>query len=630
MEFEKSSIERLKRTLYSRNEKVVPKEKRTPVSGRNVDVPTNWGTKLSFDDPNDYMTKKTNSFFNKFLLGSFVFFFIALIVALFIFFGGMNLISSDNLDLEITAPSSTSSGEEFIIELSLINNNRTDLEEVSLLVDYPDGALSVGGNKALSRENISVGTIVSGNSQNYTVRAVLSGEKDTIKTFKFNIEYKVKGSNAVFSKEKTFDVVISSSPIILEVTPLGEINSGQEVTLFIDITSNSNVVMKNSLIKVEYPYGFTYKSSSMTPVEDNSVWNMGDLKSGDKKTLSIVGVLIGQDLEERTFKISSGMQKAGSVSDMDTILATNSTTVEIRKSSFGLSVDTDSVSTMGSNISVGIKYQNILPDKLLNTNIVATISGNMFDKTKIDIDDGGYYRSSNNTITWDKNSTANLASVSPGASGDISFSVGSFSDSIQTKSIKNPHIDINVKSTGDRSGIETGEVVSSADFTIKFPSSITLTAKALRSAGAFTNTGPVPPKADIESTYTVVWTLTNANNDLGSVVVTGALPAGVAWKNEISPSSENISFDLDTRVISWYIGNVSSGTGFTYSPDEISFKVGIIPNINQIGSIPDLVSGIYVSAIDTYTETQVTYESRSVTTQYSDAGYTDGNGTVKK
>ena len=44
MEFEKSSIERLKRTLYSRNEKIVPKEKRTPVAERKADISTDWGT----------------------------------------------------------------------------------------------------------------------------------------------------------------------------------------------------------------------------------------------------------------------------------------------------------------------------------------------------------------------------------------------------------------------------------------------------------------------------------------------------------------------------------------------------------------------------------------------------------
>ncbi|MFA5888933.1 MAG: hypothetical protein WCW47_02495 [Candidatus Paceibacterota bacterium] len=631
MEFEKSSIERLKRTLYSRNENVVPKEKRTPVSGKEVNAPTDWGTKPSFDIPiDDTMTKRNHSFFNKFLIGSFVFFFVALAVAVFIFFGGMNTISSNNLNIKIVAPSSMSSGEELLVELSIINDNRADLEQVAFFVDYPEGALSVGENKPLSRDKVDLGVISSGGSKDYVVRAILSGEKETVKTFHFKIEYKVKGSNAVFSKEKTYDVIISSSPIILDVSYPKEINSGQEVNLSIDLISNSNVIIKNSLIKIEYPYGFTYKNSNIKPSRDNSVWNTGDLKNGDKKTLLINGVLVGQNLEDRSFKISAGTQKPGTTVDFETPLATSVVTIGIRKSFFDLVIDSEPVSVMGYLMPVTIKWQNILPDKILNTNIVATISGNIFDRTTVKANDGGFYRSVDDTILWDKNSTSNLTSISPGDSGEVSFLISSLRDSIQTKSIKNPHIDVNIKSTGDRSGTETGIVSSSENITIKISSSFVLTVKAFRNLGPFSNIGPIPPRADKESTYTVVWTLTNANNDLKDTLVTAVLPAGVEWKNEISPIGEKLSFNQETRVLSWNIGNVSLGTGFTYSPKEVYFKIGIIPSVSQINSIPNLLSKINLITTDTYTETQLTSDIFSVTTQYSDPSYKSGDNMVVK
>ncbi len=631
MEFEKSSIERLKRTLYSRNENVVPKEKRTPVSGKEVNAPTDWGTKPSFDIPiEETMTKQNHSFFNKFLIGSLIFFFIALALAAFIFFGGMNMISSDNLDIKIVAPSSMSSGEELLVELSIVNDNRADLEQVAFFVDYPEGALSVGENKPLSRDKVDLGVIPSGDSKDYVVRAILSGEKETVKTFHFKIEYKVKGSNAVFSKEKTYDVIISSSPIILNVSYPKEINSGQEVALSIDVISNSNVIIKNSIVKVEYPYGFTYKSSSIKPSRDNFVWNTGDLKNGDKKTLVVNGILVGQNLEDRSFKISVGTQKPGIMVDFETPLATNVATVGIRKPFFNLVIDSELVSVMGHLLPVTITWQNILPDKILNTSIVATISGNIFDRTMVKANDGGFYRSIDDTVLWDKNSTSNLTSISPGDSGEVSFLVSSLRDSIQTKSIKNPHIDVNVKSTGDRSGTETGVISSSENITIKISSSFALTAKAFRNLGPFSNTGPVPPQADKESTYTVVWTLTNANNDLKDTLVTAVLPAGVEWKNEISPVGERLSFNPETRVLSWNIGNVSLGTGFTYSPKEVYFKLGIIPSVSQVNSIPNLLSRISLTTTDTYTETQLTSDISSVTTQYSDPGYKSGDNIVVK
>lgn len=629
MEFEKSSIERLKRTLYSRNENVIPKEKRTPVSGRETDVPKDWGAPPSFDISNETMTKHNNSFFNKFLVGSTVFFLVALGIAVFIFFGGLNMISSNNLDIKIVAPSSVSSGEELVMGLSIINSNRTDLENVAFFIDYPEGAASVGEGEPLTREKIDLETIPSGESKNHTVRAVLSGEKEAIKSFNFRIEYKVKNSNATFSKEKTYEVVINSSPIILNVSYPKEINSGQNMTLTIDLVSNSSVVLKNSLIKIEYPYGFTYKDSNIKPLRDNSVWNVGDLKDGDKKTLSITGVLVGQNLEDRTFNISAGTPKSGEVSDFDVPLATGLATVGIRKTFFDLNVVADSVSSFGRIVSVGIKWQNILPDKILNTRISANVSGSVFDRTTVRANNGGFFRSTDDTIVWDKNSTSNLAIFSPGDSGDVSFTFYSFANSIQTRSIKNPHIDIAVKLVGDRSGTETSSISSEENITIKFPSTVTFGAKSFRSVGPFSNTGPIPPKADKESTYTVTWTITNANNDLKDAVVTAVLPAGVEWKSEISPSSERLSFNPETRVVTWNIGNISLGMGFTYSPKEASFKVGITPSVSQVGSNPNLVTGIKLSTTDTYTETQVSIEPQSVSTQFSDPSYVHNDSLVQ-
>ena len=171
---------------------------------------------------------------------------------------------------------------------------------------------------------------------------------------------------------------------------------------------------------------------------------------------------------------------------------------------------------------------------------------------------------------------------------------------------------------------------SSENITIKFPSFLTLTAKTLRNLGPFSNSGPIPPKADKESTYTITWTLANTNNDLKDTLVTASLPAGIDWKSEFSPQGERLSFDPETRVLTWNIGNVSSGTGFTYSPKEVSFKVGITPSVSQIGSAPDLISKLKVEAVDTYTETQIVSDVGSVNTQYSDPSYKSGDNMVVK
>ena len=633
MDFEKSSIERLKRTLYSRNENIVPKEKRTPVEARENDAPTDWGAPKSFDISYDIMTKRNNSFFNKFLIGSLIFFVISLGIALFIFFGGINMISSNNLDIKIISPSSVSSGEELDMGLTVINSNRTDLEGVSLFIDYPEGSQTVGNvNKSLTHDKIDLGTIAKGASEDYTVRTLLFGEKDAVKIFTFRLEYKVKGSNAVFSKEKTYDISIGSSPLLLNVNYPKEVNSGQEIKISVEITSNSSVVMNNSLIKIEYPYGFTYKTSNIKPLRDNSVWNLGDLKNGDKKTLLVTGVLVGQNMEDRSFRISAGTESSATSKDFTTALAESLATIGIRKSFFDLEVSQASgasTSVPGESVPIAIKWQNTLPDKIVNSHIEATISGNAFDRNSVAVENGGFYRSLDNTVLWDKNGYAKLAEFLPGDSGQVSFSPSSLVQN-QIGSVKNPHIDVHVVMSGDRSGTEAGPISSTADFTLKIASTLSFSAKSYRASGPLTNIGPIPPRADKESTYTITWTLTNTTNDLNGVAVSGTLPVGVEWKGQSMPVSEKISYDPDTRVVSWNASNISAGTGFIYSPRQVSFKVGIIPSINQVGLVPPLILQTNVTASDTYTQTPVSVSAGSVTTQYSDPNFVMTNATVVK
>ena len=630
---EESSIERLKKTLYSRNEKIIPKEKRALMQNLDTKTPTSWGQAKSFQFSPEMMSRKNNSFFNKFLIGSLVFFVVSLGVAIFIFFGGVNMISSDNLDIKITAQSSVSSGEELDIGLSILNGNNTDLENVVLFIEYPEGSEIIGEeNRIITRDRISLDTIAQGKSKDYTIRALLFGEKDIVKTFTFKIEYKVKGSNAIFSKEKTYDVLIGSSPILLDVSYPKEVNSGQQMTLSINITSNSSVPIKNTLVKVEYPYGFTYKSSNIKPLSDNSVWNIGDLRNGDKKTLSVTGVIIGQNMEDRSFIISVGSQNPQIKSDIDTILVEETETVGIRKSFFDLQtiVGGGNVKSVGQFSPVTINWQNTLPDKILNAKIEATLSGNILDRSKVLVGDSGFYRSVDNVVLWDKNTTENLLQITPGGSGSVSLTLVSLTNPVLVRSIKNPHIDLHIVMTGDRSGLDSATISSSEDVTIKINSTLELNSQSFRSVGPFNNTGPIPPRADIESTYTITWTITNTTNDLSGVAVSAVLPTGVIWKGETQPVSERINYNQDTRTVSWNIGNVSAGVGFTLSPKTVSFKVGIIPSINQIGSAPTLLSQINATATDTYTEGQIGATIPPVTTQYSDPGYKTGNNIVVK
>jgi hypothetical protein len=112
--------------------------------------------------------------------------------------------------------------------------------------------------------------------------------------------------------------------------------------------------------------------------------------------------------------------------------------------------------------------------------------------------------------------------------------------------------------------------------------------------------------------------------------VTISLPVGVEWKGETSPSGEKVSYDSSSRIVTWNVGNVSAGVGYGYAPREASFKVGLLPSINQIGTSPNLTATINATASDTYTEKQVNSFATELNTRYSDATFVNGKETVTK
>jgi hypothetical protein len=364
-----------------------------------------------------------------------------------------------------------------------------------------------------------------------------------------------------------------------------------------------------------------------------ALWSLGDLKNGDNKTLTITGTLVGQDQEDRSFDISAGVGANPGQLNFVTPLSEQLATIGIRKSFFNLAIvnrsnNGQTFGQLDSSVSLSLQFQNTLPDKIVSSQIGVQFSGNVFDPSRVSADSGGFYSSSNSSILWNKNTTGSLAAISPGDSGQVSFSLSPISN--QNQLIKNPHIDISATMSGSRTGSQAADISSTQNLTFKFLSVLGLSAKSYRMVGPLTNIGPIPPRANIESTYTITWTLTNTSNDLTGATVFATLPVGVVWKNATSPASERIAYDSDSRTITWSVGAVSAGTGFNFSPRAVSFQVGLTPSLTQVGSPVDILPFSKVSATDTYVQTTISTSAGDVTTRFSDPGFVGGQEMVTK
>ena len=160
---------------------------------------------------------------------------------------------------------------------------------------------------------------------------------------------------------------------------------------------------------------------------------------------------------------------------------------------------------------------------------------------------------------------------------------------------------------------------------IKIASDLQLATKTLYYAGPFTNTGPLPPVHDKETSYTVVWSIVNSSNDVSQAVVKAVLPSYVKWLGNISPSGEDITYSPLGGQIVWRVPDVSAGSGIIDQAREVAFQVSISPSISQISTFPNLVSDATVVGEDMFTGKDTGSAKKALTIELTNDPAVDEN-----
>ena len=154
----------------------------------------------------------------------------------------------------------------------------------------------------------------------------------------------------------------------------------------------------------------------------------------------------------------------------------------------------------------------------------------------------------------------------------------------------------------------------SATRIIKIATDARLSSRAIHWSGPFENTGPMPPKAESETTYTVIWTITNTSSKIKDAKVAASLPLYVKWLSQTNPASENISFNSARAEVVWDAGDIEAGAGIEGPPREASFQISFLPSLSHEGQSPVILNESVLSGTDSFTSASVGETRPSLTT----------------
>lgn len=578
------------------------------------------------------------SWWLKILAGSFLFFLIAVGAAFYIFSSGGNVVSDKNINITVSGPVTIKAGDELNLEIAVTNNNPTAIDQVELTTVFPASARDPEDNsKSLPFASQQVGTIREGETVNLGVKALIYGQENEEPEIKLSLRYHLIGSNTLFEKDVVYRLRIVASPINVDFSVPTEINSNQELPLTIVLKSNSDKLIPSVVVEAKYPSGFQFKNADPAPDSGNNKWNLGTLDPGQGKTINISGIIEGQDEQLKSFEVRAGTQASPDSSGIGILYNDIFKTLSIERPFLGLTFNNSESGQEDLTLSSGVKKQyvlhwtNNLPVKVEDVKIVARLSGESLDKSGV-FPLQGYYSSANNTVTWDKNTISELGSVEAGAGGDLLLQITSLPVLAGGKALKNPQIGVDITITGTRVSENFAHETVRTDLsrTLKVDSQIDVAVSTFYHNGPFVNAGPIPPRVDQTTSYTVNLSLTNSSNDMKNVTLEGSLPLGVSWVGETSPVGESVKYDDQTRKLSWDIGFVRAGTGVSVPSRQISFQVKLVPSITDVGTVAGLVKNIVLRGLDTWSGSSRVLNLPPATTDMpKDAGFTNGQEKVE-
>ncbi|MDR3570813.1 MAG: hypothetical protein P4L81_01275 [Candidatus Pacebacteria bacterium] len=530
----------------------------------------------------------------------------------FIFGGGTLASSPQNIDIAVSGPPEVQSGGITELQVIVTNRNNVPLSLSTLIVNFPQGTRSAAN---LSQDEPTLtqdlGTIAPGASVQGEIPAVFSGVAGQQSDVKFQLQYHLPGSNGVFIASSDYAIKFGTSPLSISVDGNSQTVSGQPIQFTVNVASNATQPIQGALLSISYPFGFSLTSAT-PPSSAPGVWNLGTLSPGQSKSVTVQGTLTGSPGDTRTFNIVTGTGSTSAATNLSTTLSSESYAMNITSSFLGLSISVNGASSTttvapGDSVSVSINYTNNLPTAIQNAIIVAKLSGVQIDGSTVR-SSNGFYRSSDASMYWDQSTTNGLlTSIPAGGSGTLKFTFTAPTSAMLTNTT-NPHLVISLSAAGQRTD-QTGAVKNlqgTAQQTIGITSGLELAAQGLYYADPFGSTGPMPPKAGSETTYAIVFTVTNTTDQIKNAKLTAYLPPYVRWLGTYSPASENISVDPVSGEVTWNLGTIAPNSGVNGNqPRQAAIAIGFTPSTSQIGSQPALLQHIALSGLDTGATTPV-------------------------
>lgn len=544
--------------------------------------------------------------------------------------------TGEQVAITVQTPALVASGEEFHFTVLVQNNEAVAVKDVELTMQFPDDfRLTTSQPTAINDAKNAwlIGEIGSHSSKTVDISGQVLGEVGSTKEFSALATYVPANFNSEFQSKQSFAITVNDSILTLDVEVPVKVISGRPADYKVTCTNNSSETMGEVRFTLSLPSDLQVSKFDPQPDRENSIWELGSLKSKESKTISFRGSLSADEGTMREIKAEVGYVDAVGdyhVQNEETSILSVVNPQLIVKLLVNDSAN-NNTAAFGQTLNYTLQYENDSQSAVQSMSLVANVAGEVLDWSSLI--DSGKGTVSGATIQWNEKQVPALKTVKPGDSGEVRFSI-KVKDSIPAA--RESDGNYSIVSTAKASSTSVVDLdnasleVESNSLTTKIRSKL-----ELRAEGRYYNdeylpvgTGPLPPEVGATTTYRIYWYLRNNANEAKNVAVRAVLPAGVTWASNGSVSAGSLSYDEATRTVTWSINKIPTHVGQLIPELEAHFAVAVTPTADDVGKALLLLEKSQVRADDSFTQEELTQTQDLITSTLDHDSLAAGKGIV--
>ncbi len=516
--------------------------------------------------------------------------------------------SKQILKLEILGPDSAKMGDEITYTVKYKNNGNFVLEKPKVIFELPEYSLTEDSKTRFTQD---LEDIYPGEEQSSEFKGRILGKENDVKTARAWLSYVPRNLSARYESDTTLATKIESVPITLTYDVPTKIEQGKEISYSINYFSNIDYPLENLSIKIDSIEGFNFKSSKPTSL-DNAEWKLDILKKGQGGRITISGSINTNAGSQVSFSSKLGMWQDGvfvTIKEATQVIDIIQPRILISQTING---SLNYTASPGEVLNYQISLQNTGSTAFNNLFIISQLKGGTYDFSTLQ-SNSGQTNQGDGSIAFDPIKVPQLQSLYPQQQITIGFSI-KLKDSLPSGSSQTIKNNVSVLDVNQEF---SNNVNSQMDFSQKV---------FRQTENGIENFGPIPPKINEITSYSIVWEVKNFLNSLKNIRIKATLPQNVSLADNIFPENEatNFSFDSLSREIVWSAGDLSPG-----SSTILTFQVVIKPASFQVGTAPTIISQATVFADDQFTNASINKTVSGINTTLPNDQANAGGGVVQ-